>query len=191
MELTYDLAAEPRAARGKGATRRLRRADRVPGVIYGGDRGPVAITLDQNELERKLKDVTFFSHVITVRLPDGEEKVVVRDLQRHPYKPTVLHIDLLRITGREYVKVIVPIIYLNEDRCKGVKLGGRVDRNAQTVELLSPPDSIPTKIEVDLANLDIGDSVTLSKLPIPDGSRVALLQKSTAQDQPVVVIQSK
>lgn len=191
MELTYDLAAEPRAARGKGATRRLRRADRVPGVIYGGDRGPVAITLDQNELERKLKDVTFFSHVITVRLPDGEEKVVVRDLQRHPYKPTVLHIDLLRITGREYVKVIVPIIYLNEDRCKGVKLGGRVDRNAQTVELLSSPDSIPTKIEVDLANLDIGDSVTLSKLPIPDGSRVALLQKSTAQDQPVVVIQSK
>ena len=124
MAISFELNAEPRNDTGKGASRRLRRAGKVPAILYGGNEAPRALTLDHNQVLRSLEHEAFYSHILTVNVDGTGTRAVLRDLQRHPSKPTILHVDLLRVSATETLRMHVPLHFLGEDIAPGVKLGG-------------------------------------------------------------------
>jgi len=176
MSLDFVIEAEPRADQGSGASRRLRRAGKLPGILYGGHRDPVAITLDHNAILLNLKNEAFYSHILTVNLEGRSERAILRDLQRHPFKPTLVHIDLQRVSADETIRVHVPVHLLNEETCKGVKTGGgMLNRQLTEVEVECLPADLPEAIEVDVAQLGVGESVHLSELVLPAGVTIVAL----------------
>lgn len=176
MTTEFVIDAEVRSEQGSGASRRLRRAGKLPGILYGGHKDPVAITLDHNAVLQQLRNDAFYSHILTVNLSGKSEKAILRDLQRHPFKPSLVHIDLLRVSADETIRVHVPVHLLNEDNCRGVKLGGgMINRQVMEVEVECLPDKLPESIDIDVADLDVGGSVHLSELPLPEGVVVVAL----------------
>lgn len=176
MSTDFVVNAERRTEQGTSASRRLRKTGKLPGILYGGHKDPVAITLDHNEVILQLRNDAFYSHILTVNLDGQAEKAILRDLQRHPFKPTLIHIDLLRVTADEAIRVHVPVHFVNEEICKGVKTGGgMINRQVMEVEVECLPADLPESIEIDLANLDVGEAVHLSELPLPPGVTVAAL----------------
>ena len=129
---TFEIIAEPREDMGKGASRRLRREGKVPGIVYGAKKDAASIMVNQNEINHHLEDEAFYSHILTLRVGKAKEKVVLKDLQRHPFKPVVLHLDLLRVDENETLTMRVPLHFLNEDKCIGVKEGGGVVSHVMT-----------------------------------------------------------
>jgi len=187
MNATFELNAEPRQDVGKGASRRLRRQGKLPAVIYGGDRAPEALTLVQHEVMRQLDNEAFYSHVLQVNIGARKEQAILRDLQRHPYKPMILHIDLQRIKADEKVRVHVPLHFLNEEDAHGVKQqGGTITRFRIEVEVACLPKDLPEFIEVDLVNLQMGEAIHLSELKLPAG--VEIVDLTPEHDAPVVSI---
>ena len=187
MSVAFELNAEPRPDVGKGASRRLRRQGKVPAVLYGGDKAPEALTLLQREILYQLDNEAFYSHVLQVNIGARKEQAILRDLQRHPYKPTILHLDLQRITADEKVRVHVPLHFINEDSAPGVKQqGGAISRLRIEVEVSCLPKDLPEFIEVDLADLRIGEAIQLSQLKLPAG--VEIVELSPEHDVPVVSI---
>lgn len=176
MSTDFVIEAEPRADQGSGASRRLRRAGKLPGILYGGHKDAVAITLDHNAILLNLKHEAFYSHILTVNLEGRRERAILRDLQRHPFKPTLIHVDLQRVSADETIRVQVPLHLLNEEICKGVKTGGgMINRQLTDVEVECLPADLPEAIEVDVAGLDVGETVHLSELVLPDGVTVVAL----------------
>lgn len=176
MSTDFVVNAERRTEQGTSASRRLRKTGKLPGILYGGHKDPVAITLDHNEVILQLRNDAFYSHILTVNLDGQAEKAILRDLQRHPFKPTLIHIDLLRVTADEAIRVHVPVHFVNEEICKGVKTGGgMINRQVMEVEVECLPADLPESIEIDLANLDVGEAVHLSELPLPPGVTVVAL----------------
>ncbi len=176
MSTDFVIEAEPRADQGSGARRRLRRAGKLPGILYGGHKDAVAITLDHNEILLNLKNEAFFSQVLTVNLEGRRERAIMRDLQRHPFKPTLIHVDLQRVSADETIRVQVPLHLLNEEACKGVKTGGgMINRQLTDVEVECLPADLPEAIEVDVADLDVGETVHLSELALPEGVTIVAL----------------
>lgn len=176
MNTDFVINAERRIEQGTSASRRLRKTGKLPGILYGGHKDPVAITLDHNEIVLQLRNDAFYSHILTVNLDGQAEKAILRDLQRHPFKPTLIHIDLLRVTADEAIHVHVPLHFINEEICKGVKTGGgMINRQVMEVEVECLPADLPESIEIDLANLDVGEAVHLSELPLPPGVTVVAL----------------
>jgi len=170
MSTQYTLHAELRAEQGKGASRRLRREGKLPAIVYGGGKEPVAITLQHNEVARHLQDEAFYSQVLRLETDGKSESVVLRDMQRHPSRPFVLHMDLQRILEDEEIRVSVPLHFVNQDVCVGVKAhGGAISHVMNEVEVQCLPKDLPEFIEVDLANVDVGESVHLSDVKLPDG----------------------
>lgn len=183
----YIINAEKREDQGKGASRRLRRAGLVPGIVYGAGKEPTPISVRENELLKHLDDEGFYSQVLTLKLGGQDENVVLRDLQRHPYKPNILHFDLQRINMDEKIHVHVPLHFLNEESCVGVKNeGGTVSHLLVEVEVVCLPASIPEYIEVDLAELHAGETLHLSDLKLPEG--VELVELTHGHDNAVVTI---
>jgi large subunit ribosomal protein L25 len=156
---------------GKGASRRLRRlADKVPAIIYGGDKDPQPLTLVRKDLEKSLENEAFYSQVLTINIGSAKEKAILKDLQRHPAKDRVMHADFLRINENVAIKLNVPIHFLNEETCKGVKLGGGIIQHQATdIEIQCLPNAIPSYIEVDMLDIDVGDIVHLSDITLPEG----------------------
>ena len=150
---------------GKGASRRLRRTGQVPGIIYGGEKDPELISLAHNELVLHLENEAFYSHILTVKSPSGEQKVVLKDVQRHPAKPFILHIDLLRVKASEKLKMQVPLHFIGEDKAPGVKQGGVVSHNIVDVEVSCLPGDLPEFIDVDVSGMDV-TGVQTCALPI-------------------------
>ena len=171
MSDQFEVNAEVREDMGKGASRRLRRlADQVPAIIYGGGKGPQPLALVRKDLEKALENEAFYSQVLTVNVGKSKEKAILKDLQRHPAKNRVLHADFLRIDENVAIKVNVPIHFLNEDSCKGVKIGGGMIQHQTTdIEIQCLPSDIPTYIEVDMQDIDVGEIVHLSDITLPEG----------------------
>ncbi len=187
MSVDFVLNADVRNDEGKGASRRLRRTGKVPAVIYGAGKDPVSISLNHNDLLKHLEHEAFYSHILTVKLEGASESAILKDLQRHPSKPMVLHLDLLRISANETIRVHVPLHFVGEDVAPGVKTGGgMITRNITEVEVSCLPKDLPEFITVDLSTLELSASVHLSGLALPAG--VSLVELAHEHDLPVVGI---
>ena len=163
------LEAEARDRVGKGAARATRRAGRVPCVIYGAKKDPTSISIDPLVLRKSLDAGTFFSTVYEVKVNGGVERVLARDVQLHPVTDVPQHVDFLRVTAATKVTVEVPCRFLNEEESEGLRRGGVLNVVRYAIEVLCSVDNIPQEVDVDLAGLDIGDSVHFSHVSLPDG----------------------
>ena len=170
MSLDFTLSAEVRSDYGKGASRRLRKTNKFPGIIYGGKGNPTPISLDHNEMLNSFQHEAFFSHILTLKVDGSEEKAIIKDIQRHPYKQRILHMDFQRVRMDEAISVRVPLHYLNEEACVGVKTdGGALNRVETDIGVSCLPGDLPEYIEVDVLELKLGDSLHLSDVKLPDG----------------------
>ena len=177
MAVDSVIQAEPREQQGKGASRRLRRSGKIPAVLYGAGKEPMAIALDHQKILHSLQQESFYSQILTIELNGEQQRVVLRDLQRHPSKPAILHLDLLRVREDEAIKVHVPLHFVGEDVAPGVKFdGGMVSHHVVEVEVSCLPKDLPEFIDVDLSNGQLNDSVHLSDLRLPTG--VELLERA-------------
>ena len=173
----YEIKAEPRTELGKRASRRLRRTGRIPGTVYGGaSKEPQSISLSHDEVLHQLDREAFYSSVLTLNVDAQSEQVVVKDLQRHPYKPDILHIDFLRIDAKQKITMRVPLHFMNEQQCIGVKSeGGVIGRIMTELEISCLPGDLPEYIEVDMADVHVGESVHLSDIVLPEGVEIHAL----------------
>ena len=170
MSNDFTLSAEVRSDYGKGASRRLRKTNKFPGIIYGGGGNPTPITLDHNEIINNLQNEAFFSQILTVKIDGSDEKAIIKDIQRHPYKQRILHMDFMRVRMDEAISVRVPLHYLNEETCHGVKTeGGAINKIENDVGVSCLPGDLPEYIEVDLIDLKLGESLHLSDVKLPEG----------------------
>ncbi len=191
MENVFQIIAEKRDDEGKGASRRLRRAGRVPGILYGGEGEPVSISVDANRFAQQIQNEAFFSRVLEVKIGNQKERAIVRDLQRHPARPVILHFDLQRVVAGEEITMSVPLHFINEETAPGVKLGGGVVVHFMVdIEIKCLPKDLPEAIEVDLGQLRLGESIHLSELKLPAGVKLAEEIEDEENDQPVVGIES-
>ncbi len=188
MSENLTINAEARSDMGKGASRRLRHAGLVPGIIYGADKDPEMITVKHNELVHALEDEAFYSSILTVDVGGNSQQVVLKDLQRHPAKPFIMHLDLLRISQKTAIKMQVPLHFINEETAPGVKAGGTASHNMNEVEISCLPADLPEYIEVDCDGLGIGDSIHLSELSLPKGVEIPALALGEDHDSAVVTI---
>lgn len=170
MSNDFTLSAEVRSDYGKGASRRLRKSNKIPGIIYGGGGNPTPLSLDHNEIINNLQTEAFFSQILTVKVDGSDEKAIIKDIQRHPYKQRILHMDFLRVRMDEAISVRVPIHYLNEETCFGVKTeGGALNKIENDVGISCLPGALPEYIEVDVIDLKLGESLHLSDITLPEG----------------------
>jgi large subunit ribosomal protein L25 len=163
------ISAEQRERVGKGSARAVRRAGRVPAVIYGDKKEPIGITLEASEITKIVHQPGIFGRLLDIQVSGGKHTVLTRDIQFHPVTDNVLHMDFLRISGSAKVAVAVAVEFINEQECPGIKVGGVLNVVRYEIELLCPATTIPEKITVDLEGLKIGDSVHISTITLPDG----------------------
>ncbi len=189
MSISFEINAEPRDGTGKGANRRLRRAGRVPGIIYGAGKDPAMISVAHNELAQRLENEAFYSHILTVHLAGKKQQVVLKGLQRHPAKPFVTHLDLQRITARSKITMRVPLNFVGEDVAPAVKLGAFISHHEIDAEITCYPKDLPASIEVDLSAMEMGDSMRLSELKLPKGVEIPALAAGLEQDVTIASVQ--
>ena len=190
MSVSFEISAEPRDDTGKGANRRLRRAGRVPGIIYGAGKNPAMISVAHNELVQRLDNEAFYSHILTVDIAGKKQKVVLKGLQRHPAKPFVTHLDLQRITAKSKITMRVPLNFIGEDIAPAVKQGAFISHHEIDVEIICYPKDLPETIDVDLSAMDMGDSVRLSELKLPNGVEIPALAAGLEQDATIASVQT-
>src|SRR6516162_10564358 len=171
------LSAEPRARAGRGAARATRRTGRVPGIIYGGDRDPMMISLEPRELSRALAKRGFLATVVEVRMDDAVHRTLPRDVQYHPATDAPLHVDFMRIGADTRVTVTVPVVFINHEMSIGLRRGGILNIVRHGIALICQVDNIPEQLVVDLNGLDIGDSVHISAVTLPAGSRLTITDR--------------
>jgi large subunit ribosomal protein L25 len=188
MSESFVIEAEPRTDLGKGASRRLRREDKVPAILYGAGKEPVSLALQHNVLLHQLENEAFLSHILTVKVGGSEEQAIVKDLQRHPSKPRVLHVDFQRVSAKEKIRVSVPLHFINEDIAPGVKAGGLVSHSLTEVEVSCLPKNLPEFMEVDLAGVELDGILHMSDIKVPDGVELVELAHGGSHDQPIVSI---
>ncbi len=192
MSVKFELKAEPRSELGKGASRRLRRTGHLPAILYGGGQEPQPLTLNLLEVLNLMNKAgeAFYSHVLTLQINGTMETAVLRDMHRHPFKPTVMHIDFLRASADRQLRVHIPLHFTNESISRGVKQqGGVVSRALIDIEIACLPKDLPEFIEVDLTDLGLSDALHLSDLKLPDGVELANhIAAGSEQDVMVVSI---
>ncbi len=188
MSNVFEFVASGRELSGKSAARAERRNGNVPAVVYGGNVAPQSIVLEHKEVIKHLAHEAVYSHVLDVVVDGKTEKAVLKDVQRHPVKPIVLHMDFMRIDETHALKVHVPLHFINEDKCLGAKAGGVVTHAMVDVEVVCLPSALPEYIEVDLANLELGESVHLSNLILPEGVEIAALVQVGDHDHTVAQV---
>ncbi|WP_430458418.1 50S ribosomal protein L25/general stress protein Ctc [Rheinheimera sp.] len=185
-EAIYTLNAEIRNDLGKGASRRLRHADKVPAIIYGGHQAPLSVTLEHNKLIQAQANEGFYTHILTINVGGEEVKAIVKAMQRHPFKPKVMHVDFQRVEAGHELHTIVPLHFVNE--AAAGKKGGIVAHHINEVAITVLPANLPEFIEVDLANVEVGVTLHLSDLKVPAGVTIAELAKGAGHDQAVVSV---
>ena len=182
--MTIEFNATKRVVEGTGASRRLRRAGRTPGIIYGGTAAPLSVEFDHNELYQLLRKEAFYSSVLSLSVDGQKEPVLLRDVQRHPYKQLILHVDLQRVDVTKPIHQKVPLHFINEDIAPGVKTqGGLISHVTTEVDVKCLPIDLPAFIEVDLKDLSAGHSIHVSQLALPKGVEVV----HHGEGDPVVV----
>ena len=167
------LNAEARGDVGKGASRRLRHASKVPAVIYGGDVEPSSVVLMAKDVKKVLENEAFYSQIVTLKVDGADQQVILKDLQRHPASEEAMHMDFQRVSADQAVTTHVPLHFLNEEDCVGVKAGGAITHERVEVSIRCLPADLPEFIEVDMAGVDMGQIVHLSDLNVP--ANVALV----------------
>ena len=163
------ISAEQRERVGKGSARAVRRAGRVPAVIYGDKKEPISITLESREITKIVHQPGIYGRLLNIKVSGSKHTVLTRDIQFHPVTDNVLHMDFLRVSGSAKVAVAIAVEFINEDECPGIKVGGVLNVVRYEVELLCPATTIPEKITVDLQGLKIGDSVHIGSIELPNG----------------------
>ena len=182
--MNFELNATTRALQGSGASRRLRHAGKVPGIVYGGEAAPVLIELDHNDLLLAMRKEAFHSSVISLTLDGKKQSVLLRDSQLHPFKAQVVHVDFLRVDTTHAIHQKVPLHFLNAEEAVGVKIGGGVVSHAMNeIDVTCLPQDLPSFIEVDLKDLDAGQTLHVSQLVFPKGVKPV----THGSDDPVVV----
>jgi len=190
MSVSFEVNAEKRDDLGKGASRRLRRAGKVPAILYGGSAEPVALTLDHDAMVHSLESESFYSHILTIQIDgQGSTQAVLKDLQRHPAKPIILHMDFQRVSADQKIRVHVPLHFVGQEVAPGAKQGGVVTHNMNEVEVSCLPKDLPEFIEADVSTLEMGHSLHLSELTLPAGVELVELSHGTEHDLPVASIQ--
>jgi large subunit ribosomal protein L25 len=170
----FEISAERRLDKGKGASRRLRRSGKVPAIVYGAGGEPTPIQLGHTDMLLHTAHEAFYSHILTLKVDGAAERVVLKDMQRHVYKPFIMHMDFQRVSETETLTMRVPLHFVNEDRCVGVKTGGGVISHLMSdLEIVCLPKDLPEYIEVDIENLEVGHSIHLAELALPPGVHVA------------------
>ncbi len=164
---------------GKGASRRLRHTGEIPAVVYGADKEAVSIILNHNEVLSQFRHNEVYSSIVTVEIDGKAEKAVLRDVQRHPFKPLITHLDFLRVKAGEKLKSAVPVTLVNAETAVGVKMGGILTHALTAVEVECLPADLPQTIEVDVAELEIGSHITVADLKAPKGVEIL----TNAEDQ--------
>lgn len=187
MSKQHKILAELREDVGKGASRRLRRAGRVPAIIYGGGREPAMVTLDHNYMIHAVEDESFQSSVLEISVGDKSQKVILRDLQRHPFKPFINHVDFQRIRDDQEIRISVALHFINEETSPAAKAAGVVVSYAMTeVEISALPKDLPEYLEIDLATLNPGESIMLSQINLPTGVTIPAIENDPENDAAVV-----
>ena len=186
--IDYSINAEPRSDKGKGASRRLRHAGKVPGIMYGAGKDPAQVSFNHLELLVKLENEKFFTKVLKINVGGAEESAVIKDLQRHPYKPVIMHMDLQRVSATEKLRMHIPLHFINAATAPGVKEGGQVTHNLVEIELQCLPKDLPEYIEVDLGNMALNAVLHMSDLKMPAGVEIVELLHGKKHDQAVVSI---
>jgi large subunit ribosomal protein L25 len=185
----FNLDAEVRTDLGKGASRRLRHADKVPAIIYGGDEAPVSLTLSHNKVFQAQAFEAFYSHVLTLNINGKKVEALVKDMQRHAYKPRVTHIDFLRVDAKKAIHTHVPLHFINEASAPAIKMqGGHAEHTMADVEISCLPKDLPEFIEIDLMDVELGQILHLSDIKLPKGVTLVELTKGEDHDHAVVTI---
>ncbi len=189
MAEKFDLIAEYRTDMGKGASRRLRHQGKVPAIIYGARRPPRTLVFDQNKVLKQLESESFYSRVLNIKVGDKSQAAIVKDLQRHPARHQILHMDLQRIVEDEQIRMNVPIHYVGEDVAVGVKDGGgKVAHLMTDVEVICLPKDLPEYFEVDVSALELDEMLHVSDIKLPDGVEIPLLAQGPEHDYAIVSI---
>ncbi len=184
MKQDFTINATLRGDMGKGASRRLRHADKVPGIVYGASKQPTSITVEHNALLQLLTNESFYTKILNLDIDGNKEQVVLRDLQRHPFKPRVLHLDLQRISATEKIVMRIPLHFMGGDVAPGVKVaGGLISHLMSDVEVRCLPKYLPEFIDVDLSKLEINQTIHLSDLKLQ--AEVEIVALAHGEDKPV------
>lgn len=185
----FELDAAPRELLGKGASRRLRRtSDNIPGILYGGGQEPLPISLNKNQVKKALENKAFYSHILTLSLNGKEQKVVLKDLHRHPHKPYIQHMDFMRIRADQLINMHIPIRYTGEQEAPGFKAGGVISKSLVEIEVRCLPKDLPEFIEISLADMQLDEVVHLSNVTLPKEVEIVALTHGPEHDHPVVSI---
>lgn len=187
--LKFELDAEVREDIGKGASRRLRHANKVPAVVYGANEAPISLTLSHDKVAVALAHEAFYSHILTLKMGKTMEKVILKGLQRHPSKARIQHIDFLRIKADQKLKMHIPLHFIGEDSAPGIKAGGIAAHLMSDVEVNCLPADLPEYIEVDVSKLELDQSIHLSDLKLAKGIElVAFAHGVEDHDQAIISI---
>jgi large subunit ribosomal protein L25 len=187
MNKSFVVGAESRNDQGKGASRRLRRAGKVPAILYGGKGEPSNITLEQLKLLTVIQDERFYSSIVTLKLDGKDQQAIIKDVQMHPAKNQVLHVDLQRVLADVAIRIHLPIHFINQTTCPGVKTeGGQVSHLKSDVEITCLPKDLPEALIVDMADMHLNDTIFLKDVKVPPG--VTIPELATGRDIPVVSI---
>ncbi len=189
MAQKFDLVAEYREDTGKGASRRLRHQGKVPAIIYGAGRPPRSITFDHNRVLHELENESFYSSVLNIKVGDKSQAAIVKDIQRHPSKRQIQHMDLQRILADQVIRMNVPIHLVGADVAVGVKEGGgTVSQMRNDVEVVCLPKDLPEYLDLDISELELDGLMYLTDIKLPEGVEIPELAQEVEQDQPIVSI---
>jgi large subunit ribosomal protein L25 len=172
---------------GKGASRRLRREEKVPGILYGGGKDPVTLTFEHKNVAKSLENEAFYSHILLLKIGTDSERVILKDVQRHPYKPRILHVDFQRVRADEKLHMHIPLHFIGEDSAPGAKeAGGIVSHIMSDVEVSCLPDNLPEYLELDISDMQLNQIKHLSDIKLPKGVEIVALTHD--DNKPVVSV---
>lgn len=191
MSHKFEVSAEPRTVQGKSASRRLRRDGKVPAILYGAGQEPVSLQIEHNHLMLQSDHEAFYSTILTLKVAGhGEQEVIIKDMQRHPVRPLILHADFLRVSATENIVLRVPVHFTHEDTCPAVKSGGgTIIHYLSEVEVICLPKDLPEYVTVDMNTVALGQTVHLGDLKLPEGVKVYSIARGGDPQLPVVHIQ--
>ncbi|MEP6939512.1 MAG: 50S ribosomal protein L25/general stress protein Ctc [Rudaea sp.] len=190
MAITHEIKVESRTTDGRGASRRLRKAEKVPAIVYGGELAPVSIQIAHNDVWLASQNEWFYSAILDLSLNGDVQRVLLRDMQRHPFKQQLLHIDFQRVDENKAIRIRVPLHFLNQETSPAGKKAGILISHALTdVEISCLPKDLPEFIEIDLGELDVGGIVHLSELTLPAGVEIPELRMGKEHDVAIVTAQ--
>ncbi|MCP4300061.1 MAG: 50S ribosomal protein L25/general stress protein Ctc [Gammaproteobacteria bacterium] len=189
MSDDFDLIAENREDQGKGASRRLRHQGKVPAIIYGAGRPPRPLSFDHNKVLQQLENESFYSSILNIKVGDKSQAAILKDMQRHPARPRIMHLDFQRIVADEVIKMNVPLHFIGEDVAPGVREGGGKASHLMTeVEIVCLPKNLPEYIDVDVSELQLDAMLSLSDIKLPEGVEIPALAQGPEADRPIVSI---